>query len=333
MSAALVITDLLFTRELAVIATKPLADQGWQIEYRDWGYTDQATQQAEMLAIERRGPDAAVASAAFEGSSDATILIVGFAPVSQTFLDQLANLELIAINRGGTENISDHAERLGIQILNSSGRNARAVAEYTVGMILAEMRNIARSHSDLCSGIWEGSYANHGQIGELHESVIGLVGLGHVGRLVVEMLGGFRCRFLVFDPYVRELPAECTSVPLDELLKAADVVSIHARLSPETQHLIGSEELSLMKPTAILVNTARAELVNEHALAQALDAGQLAGAALDVFAQEPPDPDSHLVRSTRTTVTPHLAGTTRNAALRGPSILAQRLENQITHCC
>jgi D-3-phosphoglycerate dehydrogenase len=145
---------------------------------------------------------------------------------------------------------------------------------------------------------------------------VGLIGFGAIGCLLARRLSGFDVRLLVSDPYV---PAGVVQdaggvlVPLDELLCQSDIVSLHARLSPETQGLIGRRELAQMKPSAYLVNTARAGLIDQDALVEALQNGQIAGAALDVFWQEPLPADSPLLELDNVTLCAHLAGTTLDA--------------------
>lgn len=135
----------------------------------------------------------------------------------------------------------------------------------------------------------------------------------------------FGSRIQIFDPYLDEAPADVEKLSLDQLLATSDVVTIHTPLTEATRDLIGRRELGLVQRSAILVNTARAGIVNQAALREALVDGKLAGAALDVFDNEPLDADDELVRSDRTTLTPHLAGTTRAAFTEGPRRIAEHL--------
>ena len=145
----------------------------------------------------------------------------------------------------------------------------------------------------------------------LRGAVLGLVGFGHVPRRIVEKLAGFGMRFLVHDPYAspESIQAQgAEAVALDVLLQRADFVSLHCLLTEETHHLIGERELKLMQPHAVLINTARGQVVDELALARALRAGWMAGAALDVREKEPPDADGPLLELENVIVTPHIAG-------------------------
>jgi len=158
--------------------------------------------------------------------------------------------------------------------------------------------------------------------------VVGLIGFGEIARLVAKKLRGFDVEIIAYDPYVNPAAAEALGVrmvDLDTLLKESDFVSIHARATAENEHLIGARELSLMKPTAFLINTARSALVDEDALYEALRTGQIGGAALDVFDQEPIGPDHPLATLDNCTVTPHLAGTSVDAMLNCPKLLAREM--------
>ena len=146
-----------------------------------------------------------------------------------------------------------------------------------------------------------------------------------MGQLVAHYLQAFGSRILAYDPYFHGDPAPATLVDLPTLLRQSDVVSIHARLTEESDHLIGREELALMKPTAVLVNTARSGLVDEQALVQALSRRRIMGAAIDVFRSEPLAPDHPLVQLDNVTITPHLAGSTIDAFRNTPKLMAGHL--------
>ena len=192
--------------------------------------------------------------------------------------------------------------------MNTPGRNARAVAECALGLMLSEVRNLARSYALLKEGIWTRDFPNRDSIPELHEKTVGLVGYGAVARLVAGYLHALGSHVLAFDPYVTGPTPGVTLVDLDTLMRRSDVVSLHARLTEETHHLIGSAELELMKPTAILVNTARSGLLDEDALVRALSERRIMGAALDVFDTEPLPKGHALLALDNVTLAPHLAG-------------------------
>ena len=305
----------------------PLADQGVSIEVRQWAYASLLDLQHANLAIEKGGPEAVPLPAEVSGNiADFDIVVVQFAPLSRRFIEAARRLKVIAVLRGGTENIDvAFATQQGITVLNTPGRLARAVAECTVGLILAEIRNLARGHARLMRGQWDRSFPNTDDIPELYRRTVGLVGYGAVGQLAAGFLQAFGCRVLAFDPYFKGDPTPAVLTGLPKLLQESDVVSLHARLSTETQHLIGAKELALMKPTAVLVNTARSGLVDEAALIQALSKRRIMGAALDVFDLEPLPSDHPFLRLDNVTLTPHLAGSTRDGFRNSPVLMAGHL--------
>lgn len=270
------------------------------------------------LACEQGGPDAIpTPDGLCEAVAGADILFTQFCPVNRAVLDAAKSLKLIAVGRTGVQNVDvAAASARGLPVLNTVGRNAHAVAEYTIGLMLAEMRNITRAHAALKAGEWRKKYSNDASVPELPGRVIGLVGFGQIGRLMIKKLSGFEVRFVVYDPYVSAeslAGAGAEKVDLSDLMRRADFVSIHAKLTGETRHLVNAELLDLMKPTAYLINTARAELVEEEALVAALQNGRIAGAALDVFMHEPPTGDDPLLALDNISLSPHQAGVTADA--------------------
>lgn len=245
---------------------------------------------------------------------DAAILVTHLAPVSAGMLARLPKLKLIGVSRGGPVNIDMAAARArGVAVVNAPGRNASAVAEFTIGAILTETRLITLGHSSLSQGIWRGDLYRADRTGEeLSELTVGLIGYGHIGTKVVRLLKPFGCRILVADPYVPLSAADqadgVQAVPLDELLAQADVVSLHARVTPETTGFLGAAQFARMKPGSYFINTARGPMVDYGALHQALVSGHLRGAMLETFWQEPPPADAPLLRLPNVTLTPHIAG-------------------------
>ena len=247
-------------------------------------------------------------------AAGARILVTHVAPVSRGILRELPDLEMIAVARGGPVNVDVAAVReRGIRLVNTPGRNASAVAEFTIGAIIAETRNIARGHAALVRGAWRGElYRADVQRKELSAMTVGIVGYSAIGTRVAALLRAFGSRIVVTDPYTELTPEDvrygATMVALDELLSRSDVVTLHARLTPETRGMIDSEALARMKPGAVLINTARGPMVDEHALHDALARGHLSGAVLDTFDVEPLPAESPLLRLDSVTVTPHIAG-------------------------
>ena len=310
----------------------PLEAHGVDIEVRRWEHASLIELQQANLAIEQGGPDAIELPPELLAGVDAfEILVVQFTPVGRRLLEAATSLRVIGVVRGGTENVvMDVATARGICVLNTPGRNARAVAECTLGLILAEIRNIARSHAKLLDGHWQRDFPNSREIPELRGKTVGLVGYGAVGQLVAHYLDAFGSRVVAYDPYFQGDSAPVQLVSLDELLSQADVISLHARLTPENQHLIGAREFARMKRSAILVNTARSGLVDESALVQALQTRSIMGAAIDVFDHEPLAADHPLLKLDNVTVTPHLAGSTIDAFRNSPSLMAEHLIRMLT---
>jgi len=244
----------------------------------------------------------------------ADIVVTHLAPFSAGILDRLPHLKLIAVSRGGPVNIDMEAARQRrVLVVNTPGRNASAVAEFTIGAILAETRLITRGHDSLRRGEWRGDLYRADLTGEeLSEMSVGVIGYGHVGTKVVRLLKAFGCRVLVCDPYV-QLSAEdlndgVVQVSLERLLAESDVVTLHARVTSETRGFIGAAQFAAMKRGAYFVNTARGPLVDYDALTEALKSGHLRGAAIETFAVEPTPPDLELLRLENVTLTPHIAG-------------------------
>jgi D-3-phosphoglycerate dehydrogenase len=245
---------------------------------------------------------------------DASIVVTHLAPFSAGILDQLPNLKLIAVSRGGPVNIDMAAAReRRIRVVNTPGRNASAVAEFTIGAILAETRLITRGHESLRRGEWRGDLYRADLTGEeLCEMTVGVIGYGHVGTKVVRLLKAFGCRILVYDPYVQlsadDLKDGVAQVSMERLLSESDVVTLHARVTNETRGFIGTAQFQAMKSGAYFVNTARGPLVDYDALTEALKSRHLRGAAIETFAIEPIPPDTELLHLDNVTLTPHIAG-------------------------
>ena len=323
----LAISDTYIPQQFMQQGFAGLCDLGIEVEVRRWEHATLIDLQEANLAIEQGGPDAvALPPEVTDDLADFEIVSVQFTPIDRSFIEAAESLKLIGVLRGGTENVDvEFATRRGITVMNTPGRNARAVAECTMGMILAEVRNVARAHGCLKNGNWRRSFPNSEAIPELYEKTVGLVGYGAVGRLVAGYLQAFGSRIIACDPYCTGDPTPAELVDLETLMKESDVVSIHARLTEESHHLIGRRELALMKPGAILVNTARSGLVDEEALVEALSQRRIMGAALDVFDTEPLPPDHPLVQLDNVTVTPHLAGSTIDAFRNSPKLMAAHL--------
>lgn len=247
-------------------------------------------------------------------------LVVRTARITASVIEAGDSLQVIGRHGVGYDNIDvATATRRGIPVVITPEANVESVAEHTVGCLLALAKRIGEADRELRRGNFGARLTHTGS--ELHGKTLGLVGLGRIGCRVAEICrAAFAMRLLAYDPYVApEHAAElCVELvgDLDALLAAADFVSLHAPLTAETRGLIGARQLATMKRTAYLVNTARGGLVDEAALIEALRAGSIAGAALDVFAQEPPPADSPLWALDNVIVTPHMASHTQEGLRR-----------------
>jgi D-3-phosphoglycerate dehydrogenase / 2-oxoglutarate reductase len=270
-----------------------------------------------------------------ELASEAEILITHLAPVSQEVLEQLPALKFIAVSRGGPVNIDMSACRArGVRVVNTPGRNASAVAEFTIGAILAETRNITKGHDALRKGEYRGDLYRADVAGrELHELTVGIIGYGEVGRRVVKLLKAFGCRLIMSDPYV-QLSAEdlrdgVTQVSFETLLAEADVVSLHSRVTPETTGMINEAALRNMKRDATVINTARGPLLDYDALYRVMAEGHLRGAMLETFAIEPVPPNWPLLQLPNVTLTPHIAGASVHTVRYAAGLVAEEVSRYL----
>jgi (S)-sulfolactate dehydrogenase len=229
----------------------------------------------------------------------------------------------------GLDNIDLPAcEARGIQVIPATGANALAVAEYVIGTAMALLRGIHGSTSAVAAGEWPRASLANGR--ELAGKTLGLVGFGGIGGQTARLGRALGMTVIAFDaqiPATAAVWAEHQTTPcrFDDLLRDADVVSLHVPLTPATRKLIDAEKLALMKPGAILVNTARGGIVDESALAAALSAGRLGGAALDVFETEPLPAGSPLADCPHLILTPHIAGVTRESNARVSMMIAEKV--------
>jgi D-3-phosphoglycerate dehydrogenase len=223
-------------------------------------------------------------------------------------------LEVIGRAGAGVDTIDvDAATERGIIVMNTPGGNTTAVAEHTLALLLALARRVAVADTTLKAGRWE---KNRLQGVELLGKTLGILGLGRIGGEVARRALGFRMQVLAYDPYLTRAAAErlgVASVELDELLGRSDFITIHTPLTGDTRHLIGEAELARMKPGVRLINCARGGIIDEAALARALESGHVGGAGIDVFETEPPPADHPLLRFEQVVLTPHLGAATDEA--------------------
>ena len=256
-------------------------------------------------------------------------VVSGYAPFTSEIMDTSKELKIIGISRGGPVN-ADHeaATKRGIKVLKAVGRNAESVADQTLGFIISESRFISRHNHEVKSGKYFEELESKGRSSylvsfnwmELNGKTLGLIGYGQVGARVAKRAHAFGMNVIVFDPYIDASILEsegCDSVGLDYLLGKADFISIHAKLTPETHHMINDETLSKMKKTAVLINTARGSIIDEEALYRALTNGVIASAAMDVFEEDPIKQDNPFIQLDNVTITPHSAGRSPDTEMRG----------------
>ncbi len=327
----LALTDLFVTQDLLErVFRSRFPDKSPDLSFihlaSDWPRTP--LQHGEEVT-EFVGDVEAIAAAA----SEAEVIVTHVGPVTKSVIENAPHLQAIAVPRGGPVNVNvQAASDRGVAVLNAPGRNAPVVAEFTVGLILSELRNIARAHKDLSAGIWRGYFYEYAKAGfELSSATIGLIGFGSIGARVTKLLKPFGCRILVNDPYVddeRIRDAGCIAASRDDLLAEADIVTLQLRLTEQTRRYVDAEFFARMKPGAFFVNTARGGLVDYAALMDALQSGQVGRAALDVFDPEPLPSESklhELYLMDNVTVTPHIGGASRETARRGLEIVADDL--------
>jgi len=255
----------------------------------------------------------------------AGIIIRANGRITRRLMEHAPRLKVVGRHGVGLDNVDVAAATdLGIYVVNTPQANAEAVAEHTLGLMIALFKHIVAGDRELRAGNWDARYRLVGH--ELKGCTLGVVGCGRIGSRVAQMAhAAFDVHILYHDAVPRpELEARLGAkrLGLEELLQRADCVTLHVPLTPATRELIGERELALMKPTAFLINTSRGPVVDEAALIQALQAGRIAGAALDVYATEPLPTDSPLLDVENVIVTPHMAAHTVEA-LRNMSLVAK----------
>lgn len=252
---------------------------------------------------------------------EAEALIIANGPLHADLLEQGKHLRYISVAFTGTDHLDKAAcARLGIRVSNASGYSTYDVAELTLALIISLLR--ATKPAD--ARVREGGTKAGLPAQRLHGKTVGILGTGAIGLQVAHLLSAFGCQLIAHSTTqsAEALALGIRYVDLDTLLRESDVLTLHAPLNPQTHHLINAQKLALMKPSAYLVNCARGAIVDTAALAQALHAGQLAGAAFDVFEMEPPIPTDHpLLHSPNTLLAPHIAFYTQQS-MKDRAVLA-----------
>lgn len=277
----------------------------------------------DTFTITYRAPDDPELPALMKQARALVIPAVG--PKLPAALFEGSSVELVQVTGAGVDRVDESAlKRLGIAVANVPGGSNSAVAEYAVTHASLLLRRFAWSDQEIRAGSYEAFRKRMlaDNLGGLEGALAGIVGLGVIGMAVAQAFHRAGCRIAYFDPAPRDVQAvdgvEAQSMSFDELLRAADVVTLHVPLLPATRGMVGARELALMKPGAVLVNAARGGIVDEAALAERLKSGQLGGAAVDVYSVEPPTTDNPLLKldgeaRRRLILTPHIAGVTRQS--------------------
>lgn len=311
---------VLITAPFSGSGLKRLRDEGLEVDYRSWLETGKLHMGDSLLKTLRDG--------------EYDIVIVEGDEIKEPTLNQ-TTLKLVGSVRGAPNNISISAATTnGIPVIAVPSRNTIAVAELTIALMLNQARNISAAEHLLKNDFFVDDFKDFAEMYnrlrgfELNGRTVGIIGLGNIGFEVGKRLISFGAKLLVFDPYVvkeRMHALDAKSVDLDTLLRESDIVTVHCAPTEETQGMLGAREFSLMKSTAIFINTARASITDEGALLHALKARTIAGAGLDVFAMEPVDCDNAFLELDNVTVMPHMGSNTVETIERQSNIIAENI--------
>jgi D-3-phosphoglycerate dehydrogenase len=259
--------------------------------------------------------------------ADADALVVrGGTQVTEEVFQAAGRLKVVGRAGIGIENMDmEAANRKGVVVMNTPFGSTTTTAEHTIAMLMSLARQIPEANYSTKSGQWE---KNRFLGVEIAGKTLGIIGAGKIGHLVVERALGLKMRVIVYDPYlseerVRQMGAEPTD--LEDLLARSDFLTLHIPLTVETTHLLNDETLARVKPECRIINCATGGLIDEHALARAIQEGRLAGAAIDVFAKEPPEPDNPLLGLEQVICTPHLRAATLDAQVNVTVQMAQQI--------
>jgi phosphoglycerate dehydrogenase-like enzyme len=253
----------------------------------------------------------------FKAALSDALCLVGFGDntMDDAFYRSAPNLKLVQLLSAGYDRCDvEAARRAGVPICNNGGANSTAVSEHAILLMLAVAKRVVWQHANVSAGRWRGNNVQDVKLYELKGRTLGIVGFGTIGKKTARLAKAFGMDVQYYDT-VRLTEDQTDSLGVrfslfEEVLRTSDIVSLHVPLTRETKHMIGAAQLKLMKPTAYLVNTCRGPVVDEAALIEALTAGTIAGAGLDVFDQEPPPPNNPLFGLPNVTLTAHFAGPT-----------------------
>lgn len=258
--------------------------------------------------------------------SDADVLLLSYRPLSRAVIEACSNLKLICVAFTGIDHVDQEAcKARGIILHNAAGYANHAVSELAIGLMITVLRRIVSADATIRTGGDNRELVGH----ELFGKTLGVVGCGAIGMRVARLGSAFGCRVLGFERQtIRSDDVAIEQVELNELLSRSDIVSLHLPLTPETRGFLGREQLSRMKPSAILINTARGPVVDQSALIEALQQNRLAGAGFDVFDTEPPLPANHpIFKAPNTVLLPHVGFETVEAISAKADIALRHLED------
>ena len=277
-----------------------------------------------MKILRESGAEIFVAGSAepetfFDELKDADAFIIRLGQCREDLIRRLPNLKVIGRTGVGYDNVDvAYAAGCGIPVVFTPGANSRSVAEHAVALMFALAKDLENADPDLRAGSWK--VRDAGRAFELFDKKVGIIGTGAIGKIVAELCRGVGMKTAAYSHSHNRAKVEAAGCEyydeLDDLLRDCDIITIHNPLTPQTRGMIGARELGLMKKTAILINTSRGPIVNGKDLADALNSGVIAGAAVDVFDTEPVSMDDPVLTARNLIATPHLAALTREAKNR-----------------
>lgn len=314
-------TRILITAPYYEAAQETLKQQFGEIIYKPWKEHGHGYRPDELITLLQE--------------TNATALITEHDEVTAEVIEACPYLEFIGVCRGTPSNVAvETATQKGIPVFNTPARNAQAVAEMFIANLINLMRNTFAGVAWLEGEKWEaGAHTSYLQFkgNEIAGKTIGMVGFGATGQTIANLVRHFPAKIKYYDPYLTHEDTYYEKVSLEEVFSQCDVVSIHLPVTAETTNLIGADLINSMQPHAIFVNTARAAVVDRHALLQAIENNQIRGAILDVFDHEPPDAvDYQLIHHPQVLATPHIAGATFEVEDHHADILNKALHEYYT---
>jgi D-3-phosphoglycerate dehydrogenase len=298
----MVMAKVLFTENVDPTGPEMLEKAGWEVVManRDAGIIEKEIETAEAV-------------------------VVRILDLTPELLARGKNLKIVSKHGVGYDNIPvEWCKAHGIAVTIAPGANSQSVAEHTIALMMALAKNLAivtKAYRE------KGFAAKNSAPGmEINGKTLGIIGVGHIGSRVAKMGLGLGMKVLAYDPYVKSVPdGVVMTSDKDEVVRNADVLTLHPVLTPETKNIIGARELAMMKPTALFINCGRGPLVDEPALIKALQEKRIAGAGMDVTWSEPCEPDSPLFAMENVLLTPHYAPTTRECAMNVSRVCCQNV--------